>query len=334
MRPSRSFLKRGVLTFVWIALVSGNQIGATDYRRSGDEHFYNLEYDQAIADYTKLIQQDPVDPMLYNNLASVRLYKEAYRLGLLDSMAFGHDNLVIQDRRPQADTRAKEMVLDALEHGRRASQTLLARDPRSSLALFALCTNYALLATHDYLLENEWFEALRNGSRARGYCDQTRKVDPDFTDAYLVLGVYEYTAASLPLPVKLFAAIGGLHGSKKKGIDYVSRVAEEGRYDRDAARVLLAVLYRREKRLLDAARVLEALKADFPENYLYGLELASIYSDCGQPQRSLGILKSLLERADHNQATNRKLPREAVQRRMQFLEARLSTHSDSGARSE
>jgi hypothetical protein len=69
-----------------------------------------------------------------------------------------------------------------------------------------------------------------------------RKLNPNFIDAYLVLGAYEYVTGSLPLPVKLFAAIGGLHGSREKGIAYLRRVAEQGKYNRDGARVLLVVL--------------------------------------------------------------------------------------------
>ena len=74
-----------------------------DYRQSGDDHFYSLEYDQAIADYTKLIQQNPTDPISYNDLASAQLYKEMYRLGLLDSTAVMRDNRFLRDLRPQAD---------------------------------------------------------------------------------------------------------------------------------------------------------------------------------------------------------------------------------------
>ena len=159
-------------------------------------------------------------------------------------------------------------------------------------------------------------------------------MSPEFPDAYLVLGVYQYTAASLPLPVKLFAAVGGLHGSKKKGVEYVSRVANGGKYDRDAARVVLAMLYCREKRPLEAARLLEALIEEYPRNYLYRLELASVYSDAAQPERSLGILKSLLERADQNRAAYRRLPREAVEERVQILKVRLSTRTDFGTWSQ
>jgi len=217
MRRFKWIVRCGLLTIGWIAIAAESQIATTDYRRSGDEHFYNLEYDQAIADYTKLIQQDPADPISYNNLARAQLYKEAYRLGLLDSIVLANDNRILRDRHPNADTRAKGLVLDAMERGRRSSETVLERDPRNALALYSLCANYALLATYEYMLENAWFEALRNGARAHRYCDQARKMNPELTDAYLVLGVYQYTAASLPLPVKLFAAIGGLQPLGKSG---------------------------------------------------------------------------------------------------------------------
>ena len=212
-----------------------------------------------------------------------------------------------------------------MERGRRAAEAQLARDPRDKQALYALCANYGLRATVEFTLEKAWFAALRSGSKARGYCDQVRKLDPNFIDAYLVLGVYEYAAGSLPMAVKMFGALSGIHGSKKKGIEYVSRVAQQGKYERNAARVLLAVLYRREKRPLDAARILEGLMAEYPRNYLFGIEIASDYADAKQPDRALSVLKNLLATAEQNPAAYRQLPREAVVRKMQVLQAQLSS---------
>jgi predicted Zn-dependent protease len=112
--------------------------------------------------------------------------------------------------------------------------------------------------------------------------------------------VYEYVTGSLPLPVRLFAAIGGLHGSREKGIEYLNHVAQQGKYNRDAARVLLVVLYRREKRAPEAVRILEGLLIQYPRNYLFGTELAGMYSDAGQPGRAPPVLKSLLQKVDQN----------------------------------
>lgn len=288
----------GLLT-IW-PLTSATLPTATDYRQSGNDHLYNLEYDQAIVDFGKLIQQNSGDANAYNDLAGAQLYKELYRLGLLESSALGRDNQFIRDARPPADLRAEAQVRDTLDRGRRAAERLLIQNPRNEVALFSLCTNYALRANYEFTLEKAWFAALRSGSKARGYCEQVLKLNPKFIDAYLVLGAYEYVTGSLPLPVKLFATIGGLHGSREKGIAYLSRVAQQGKYNRDGARVLLVVLYRREKRALEAARVLEGLLVQYPRNYLFGTELACMYSDAGQPGRAPAVLKTLMQKVDQN----------------------------------
>jgi hypothetical protein len=285
---------------IWPALTAAAPPTASDYRQSGNDHVYNLEYDQAIVDYRKLIQQNSGDTNAYNDLAGAQLYKELNRLGLLDSSALGRNNRFIRDARPPADPRAEAQVRDTLDRGRRAAERLLAQNPRSELALFSLCTNYALQANYEFTLEKAWFAALRSGSKARGYCDQVRKLNSGFIDAYLVLGVYEYVTGSLPLPVRLFAAIGGLHGSREKGIEYLNHVAQQGKYNRDAARVLLVVLYRREKHAPEAVRILEGLLIQYPRNYLFGTELAGMYSDAGQPGRAPPVLKSLLQKVDQN----------------------------------
>lgn len=320
--------------WAWFSLTIGTTVlsstllAASDYRQSGDNHFYNLEYDQAITDYTKLIQQNVDDPIPYNDLASARLNKELSRLGLLDSSALSRDNSFLRNKRPQADPAVRTLVFDTLERGRGKAEILLARNPRNTSALYSLCTGFGLRATYEFMVDKAWFAALRDGSKARSYCDQAQKSDPEFVDAYLVLGVYEYTAGSLPRAVKLLA-LGGLRGSKKKGLEYVNRVAQHGKYDRDAARVLLAVLYRRENNPLEAARILQTLIADYPRNYLFWLELASMYSDAGQPERALGTLRSLLQKADENNSGYRSLPRETVQRKMALIEARTYASSQT-----
>ena len=306
------------------ALLGAAPLNAADYRKSGDDHFYNLEYNQAIADYSGLIKQNPADPIPYTDLASAQLYKEMYRLGLLESGAFGKDNRFLHDQRPKADPGAKAQFLDTLERGRHIAEAQLSHDSRNAMAFYALCTDYALLATYEFMVERAWYAALRSGTKSRGYCIQAQSLDPQFVDSYLVLGVYEYAMGSLPLPVKMFAAIAGARGNKQKGIDYVRRVAEEGRYNRDAARVLLAVLYRREKHPLQAARVLQELMADYPRNYVFGLELALMYSDAGQSYSAVRVLKTLLQQADENAAGDQRFPRNAVEQEMRVLETRAS----------
>ncbi len=304
---------------------------APDYRRSGNDHFFNLEYDEAIADYGKLVDESPDDPLAYNHLASAQLYKELYRLGLLESSALRGENEFLRQKRPQPDPQAKVRFEETLIRGRRVAESVLARDRRNVLALYALGTNYALRGNYEFMVDKSWFAALRSGGKAREYCEQVRKLDPDFVDAYLVLGVHEYVAGSLPLPVKVLAAISGHRGSKQKGEAYVTKVAREGKYARNDARVLLVILYRREKRPLEAARLLETLMNEFPRNYVLGLELASMYNDAGQYDRALATYKELLKRAEQNAPGYQRLPRAAVQRRIEKFEGHGAGQPKTGS---
>ena len=51
----------------------------------GFDHFYNLEYDQAIADFETAIARNPASPDLHNHLAQTIVFREMYRNGALES---------------------------------------------------------------------------------------------------------------------------------------------------------------------------------------------------------------------------------------------------------
>jgi tetratricopeptide (TPR) repeat protein len=314
-----------VLLIIGLVISRNVMVAGTDYYQSGHTHLYNLEYDEAIADFAKLIERNPADPISYNQLAGAQLYKELHRLGLLDSSALRRDQNSPRGLSVEADPLAKRRFLETLERGQRVAENIIKYDRQNQPALYALCTDHALRSTYDFMLDKSWLSAARSGSTARGFCEEVRKLDPAFIDAYLVLGIFEYATGSLPLPVRLLAAVGGLHGSKNKGIEYMTRVARQGNYDRDAARVALAVLSRREKRPKDAAAILEALMMDYPRNYLFGLELASAYTDADRPERALDVLKSLLQSAYD------RFPRATVQMQVEALEERLSSQRAGSA---
>jgi tetratricopeptide (TPR) repeat protein len=303
-----------------VALAAGS-----DDRQNGHDHFYNLEYDEAINAFAKVIKRNPADPISYNDLARAELCRELCRLSLFDVGKLGSDNRFLRDRPVLADPTVKARFLDTLDRGQHEAENILAHDRRNETALYSLCTAYALRSTYDFMLDKVWLSALRHGSQARGYCDELRKINPAFIDAYLVLGVFEYATGSLPSPVKRFVAIGGLHGSKNKGIEYISRVAQQGKYDRDAARALLIVLWRKEKRPQQATQVLEGLITDYPRNYLFGLELSRVYTDAGQPEQALTVLKRLLQNNLPDVASHQRPIRDIVQKQIDALEAKVSS---------
>ncbi len=85
---------------------------------------------------------------------------------------------------------------------------------------------------------------------------------PEFHDAELTIGLMNYVVGSLPLPAKMIAATMGVRGSKKRGLQALERVANEGKWARDVARMMLIDLYKREKRFDDAANMARAVSRE------------------------------------------------------------------------
>ena len=309
-----------------LALLVSTAIAAVDvdHRRIGHDHYFNLEYDQAVSAYRRLLTEQPNDPTVFNHIASAVLFKELLRLGLLESSAFKGDNQFLKTDKPKPDPQAKREFEKVLLEGRRLAESLLAESPSDVLALYALSEGYALQGNQQFMIEKAYFAALRSGNRANKYSKQVRRQDPGFVDAYLVAGVHEYVLGSLPWPVKLLAAIGGMRGSKSKGERWVRRVAIEGNQARDQARPLLALLLRREKRPLEAAEVIRGLIDDFPRNYVLQLELAAMYRDAGQRANALAVFRTILTKHHRNEPGYDRMSRravEALRRKIKTLEA-------------
>jgi tetratricopeptide (TPR) repeat protein len=168
-------------------------------------------------------------------------------------------------------------------------------------------------ANYQFMIEKAYFGALRNGGKARKHSQKLVKQYPDFVDAYLVLGVYEYVVGSLPWAIRAVIAIGGINGSKQKGEEYVRKVAEEGNWNRNEARSLLALLLRREKRPLQAAEVIRGLMRDFPRNYVLHLELGAMYQDAGEKDRALATFREVRSKVNRNEDRFGRMPARAVE---------------------
>ena len=108
--------------FVSTAVAAATDV---DYRRVGHDHYFNLEYDQAISAYRRLLTQQPNDPTVFNHIASAILFKELLRLGLLQSSAFKGDNQFLKTDKPKPDPEAKQEFEKVLFEGRRLAESLL-----------------------------------------------------------------------------------------------------------------------------------------------------------------------------------------------------------------
>ncbi|MBI1353344.1 MAG: tetratricopeptide repeat protein [Acidobacteria bacterium] len=294
---------------------------------AGNDHYFNLEYDEALRDYYQALDLGGPSASVWNHIATTLLYAELNRLGKLETSAFRGDNDFLGWEKPEPDPKRIEAFRGALFEARRLAEATLAKKPKDREALLALSANYGLEANYQFMIDKSYFAALRNGNKARDYAEQVIKQDPGVVDAYLVPGVQEYVIGSLPWAVRTLVSVGGIHGDKERGVEWVTRVADRGRSLRNEARVLMTLVHRRESRPLEAARVLEGLIEDFPRNYVLRLELGSMYLDAGEKKQALEVFRTADRMVRNDENRYARMPerlRKALGRKIEELVEELS----------
>lgn len=172
------------------------------------------------------------------------------------------------------DPRVVQDFRDLTRQATQLAKARMQRNPRDPQTLYVLGATRSLKAAFAATVERRFIAALRSGSDGIDTQRDVIKLDPSFHDAELTIGMYDYIVGTLPLPVRMLASIAGARGSKKRGIQTLERVAKEGQWTRDDARVLLIAIYKREKRFPEALALSRELQAKYPRNYLFRLETA------------------------------------------------------------
>ena len=259
----------------------------------GFDHFYNLEYDEALRDFQAVLAADPGDPEKHNHVAQTVLYREMFRAGALESELVSRGNAFLRRSNvtppPEAVTLFETHVAKAME----LSNARLAKDPNDKNALYTLGVAHGLRANYNFLVRKGWMDSLRDATTARKAHNRVTELDPAFIDARLMQGVHDYVVGSLPWHWKMLGFVAGFRGDREAGMKTLHLVAEKGNLNRYDAQVLLAAIYRRERRPEQAIPLLSGLIAAFPRNYLFSLEKALMYGDTGENDKALAVLQAL-----------------------------------------
>ena len=253
--------------------LNAEQTRFDNLRKEGFEALYNLDYEGANRRFKEIARLFPDHPAGPQFLAAALWAQTLNQSRRLQASLYSSDSFYTKSD-DKVDPRTVELFRGWTLAAKQLAEARLKRDPRDVEALYFLGAAEGLKAAFAVAVERRFMAALGDGSRSVERHRQVIKLDPSFHDAELTIGLYDYTVGGLPLPVKLLASIGGVHGSKKRGLETLQRVASEGRWARDDARSLLIVLYKREKRFGDALAVSRELGAKYPRNYLLKLESA------------------------------------------------------------
>lgn len=240
-------------------------------RAEGYEALYNLDYEGARSRFQKMIDIAPDHPagaQCYASSLWVQQLNEAWKL----KATLYSDNA--KDAKTRVDRKQSEEFRRWTRQAKQLSQARLRKDPKDVEALYFLGAAEGLESAYAAGVERKFMPAFRSGTDSVEHHRAVLKLAPEFHDAELTIGLMNYVVGSLPLPAKMLAATMGVRGSKKRGLEALERVAREGKWARDIARMLLVDLYKREKRFTDAAEMARQLAEKYPRNNLFKLQMA------------------------------------------------------------
>jgi tetratricopeptide (TPR) repeat protein len=276
-----------------LALVAAPLGGQQPTIDEGFTHFYNLEYDQAVAVFERAIAQNAGLPDLHNHLAQTLIFREMFRNGALESELVSGSNSFLRRPKLNPTPETEKRILDEIARSMALSDAQLKRNPKDTAAMYASGIAYGLRSNYFWVVKKSWHDSLRDATAARKLHNRISELEPNNVDARLVQGLHDYIVGSLPWGYKMLGFLIGIHGDKEKGIRTVREVATNGKLNRVDAEVFLCALYRRENQSRLAVPLVQDLIRRYPRNYLLRMELGQMYSQSGDGVRGLQALEEV-----------------------------------------
>src|ERR1041385_4306143 len=126
----------------------------------GFNHFYNLEYDEAITSFEKAIAQNPKSPDLHNHLAQTLIFREMFRDGALESELVSGNNSFLRRPKLNPSRETEREFLSEVAKAMAISEARLKKNPDDIGALYALGISYGLRANYYWVVKKAWRDSL------------------------------------------------------------------------------------------------------------------------------------------------------------------------------
>jgi len=259
--------------------------------------FYSMNYDDAIARFERIHAEHPGDPMATDYLLDGILFRELNRLDLLDTTFYANDGFLSGKHTVSEDPATRDRIRKLGDEAINEANAQLKRNDKDINALFARGWARSLEAVYSGMAQRAFGGGLRQAMAARGDCDRVLQLDPNYVDAKLIVGTYEYVVGALPLPFKILIGIVGIHGSKSQGMALLRDTADRGVVTRVEARTAMMLFLRREGKYAEAASIARSMAEEYPHDYLFRLEEANLEKDGGQGMVAVGSYEQLIQLA-------------------------------------
>jgi tetratricopeptide (TPR) repeat protein len=263
--------------------------------KEGFGSLYQMDYATAKRQFEQMIKSDSKHPAGYVYLASAIWLEHLATLRRAHTRLYNRGNAFFRQKNDAVDPVVDRLFHQTMQKGIVRAQLRLRADKNDLAGLYYLGTAYGSIAGYESTVKRAFLSSLRNGTEAVEMHKKVIKSHPQFVDAYLSLGMYNYVVGTLPAGVKVLMMLGGVRGSKQEGLKQLEKVVKHGNLARDEAAVILVVLYDREGRYQDAQKLLAGLVEKYPRNPIFRFESAAMYSKLARFAESVTAFETLLK---------------------------------------
>ncbi|MBI4059981.1 MAG: hypothetical protein HY403_00980 [Elusimicrobia bacterium] len=238
---------------------------------------YGLDYARARRASRKLVELEPDNPFGYLFEAGAVWWQASQEYGLF------RDTPTLQG-----------LFEQDVEAAVRKSQAFIDSSDKQSRADGHFVSGMALGIRGQWnLMKGKWLDAYFDGKKAVKHLKKCVKIDEEYEDAYLGLGVFDYQSARLSGIARL-GVLFGLRGDERRGLERIRRAADKSRFARRQAAQFLSSIYLVDRR--DDARALAVvlqLRGDFPDSPYFVFLEALLRHRLGDEDASLALARRL-----------------------------------------
>ncbi|WP_254063821.1 lipopolysaccharide assembly protein LapB [Granulicella sp. S190] len=269
-------------------------VNLTPEVREAFEHFYILDYDGALPRFEAVQREHPQSAIAIGNVLLTLVFRELYRQDLLDTTYYAHDSFLTSKRNVPVPQPIRERIESLTNSAVALADQQIKANPNDANAYFARGYARGMHAAFITLVDHSYVAAARQGLASRSDSEQTLKIDPQYADAKMAMGIQQFAVASLPRLIRMMVGIAGVSGSKEKGLDLLRESAAHGIVTPVESRTALSLFLRHDARYPEAIVVQKGLANEYPRDYLFRLEVANLVKDSGDGPGAIAEYRSIL----------------------------------------
>ena len=242
---------------------------------SGKERIYELKFKEAEQLFVKTQQDFPEYPHGY--------VFQAY----ISALMFGLD---------QSNDSLAQVLVKQIDAATDVAKAFKKKHPDEADSYFYIAIASGIKALY-HVINRSFIKGYFSGRSAKKNLEKVIKLDPNYNDAYLGLGMFHYYADLLPGFLKFFAGILGFKGDRVRGRNEVYLAASRGHvFKVEGEFIYHSIGYFLEGEKTTAIRAIQQLYRRYPTNQGFGLMIAYHYRRIGYPEKCIAYCQGFTDK--------------------------------------